>query len=496
MTDTPTTSVAREIIRIDPKSVSVGSRPASAWLTGLVFWLVISVVLPIAASGGFIDTLFMPAGFLCYVTIQFSAIRISQLLIAGRPRYMAINFWIFVYLFFGVSAFAQVDRNQYGRHESYVGGQYTPKVLFTAQLIVLVGCFMYEVGAYLARRRPAKALMTTPRQSSISVPALKIVSAIANFAGLIYATRAGSSLIGTRDSLENFDANAVNNIVRVLLFVSAFLVIYAVRRGRILEWRSLSLSTKVNFLLCITLCVVVNNPTTTQRSVVAAVLGALVVAAVRVNSARFVRLLIIGLISSTIVIYPLLSTYFRRATPVENATRQVDSSVVGQLGEADSNFGMFTQVADGVEYVNANGHSFGRFLLSSTLVFVPRSIWTSKAFDVGDTVHDKLGYPSRFNYSSPLWMESYIEGGFIWLALVFLALGALSMLLDIHYLTFAQGRLAIITPVLAFYQNYILRGSLLAAMPMLYVILFVMWFVTRRPSTREVTELAVAESTR
>lgn len=495
MTDTPTTSVAREIIRIDPKSVSVGSRPTSAWLTGLVFWLVISVVLPIAASGGFIDTLFMPTGFLCYVTIQFSAIRISQLLIAGRPRYMAINFWIFVYLFFGVSAFAQVDRNQYGRHESYVGGQYTPKVLFTAQLIVLVGCFMYEVGAYLARRRPAKALMTTPRQSSISVPALKIVSAIANFAGLIYATRAGSSLIGTRDSLENFDANAVNNIVRVLLFVSAFLVIYAVRRGRILEWRSLSLSTKVNFLLCITLCIVVNNPTTTQRSVVAAVLGALVVAAVRVNSARFVRLHIIGLISSTIVIYPLLSTYFRRATPVENATRQVDSSVVGQLGEADSNFGMFTQVADGVEYVNANGHSFGKFLLSSTLVFVPRSIWTSKAFDVGDTVHDKLGYPSRFNYSSPLWMESYIEGGFIWLALVFLALGALSMLLDLHYLTFAQGRLAIITPVLAFYQNYILRGSLLAAMPMLYVILLVMWFVTRRPSTRQVPELAIAETT-
>jgi len=66
------------------------------------------------------------------------------------------------------------------------------------------------------------------------------------------------------------------------------------------------------------------------------------------------------------------------------------------------------------------------------------------------------------------------------------------MLLDLHYLTFAQGRLAIITPVLALYQNYILRGSLLAATPMLYMILTVLWIVTRRSSIRQVPDLAVA----
>ena len=58
--------------------------------------------------------------------------------------------------------------------------------------------------------------------------------------------------------------------------------------------------------------------------------------------------------------------------------------------------------------------------------YVPRSIWTSKPDDTGDTIHDAVGYPIRMNQSSPLWVELYVVGGF---AIVFAGMtlyGALS----------------------------------------------------------------------
>jgi hypothetical protein len=66
------------------------------------------------------------------------------------------------------------------------------------------------------------------------------------------------------------------------------------------------------------------------------------------------------------------------------------------------------------------------------------------------------------------------------------------MLLDLHYLRFSVGRLAIITPAIAFYQGFLLRGSLMAALPLFYVMLTVLLLVVRRPRVIQVPESELA----
>ncbi len=492
MTDSVAVKTPSRLIELNAKTIQVGAQPAGVWLLGLAFWFATSVVLPVLGSKDFLETVSTTAGFLCFVTLQFSAIRLTTLLLAGHARYMAINFWVFVYLFFGISALVQVDYGIFPRHQDYVGGGYAPRDLATAQIIVLVGCIAYELGSYLVRQRTTKRFFMAPRQISISLPALHAFALISCVAGALYIARAGTSIIGARDSIQNFDSAAVNYVTRMLLFATAFLICYAYRRGQILQWRSLSRISQGLFILCVALCLLLNNPSTTQRGVVSAVFGGLAVASVRVDSKRIVRLLIIGLIGATILVYPLLNETFRRSDRAANQVSVVEPGVFGALRSSDTDFGMYTQIADGIEYVRVDGYSNGSFLASSLLVFIPRSIWTSKSFDVGDTVHDRLGYDSRYNYSSPLWMESFVEGGYIWLSIVLLALGAFSMLLDLHYLKFPVGRLAIITPAIAFYQGYLLRGSLMASLPMLYVMVVVFLLIVRRPRVIQVPESELA----
>jgi|GEM_PF-1522998 len=496
MTDSVAVKAPSRLIELDAKTIQIGAQPAGVWLLGFGFWFAIAILLPFLGSKYFLETLLSPAGFLCFVTIQLSALRLTMLLLAGQARYMAINFWVFVYLFFGISAMVQVDNGVFPRHQAYVGGGYAPRDLTTAQIIVLVGCIAYELGSYMVRQRTTKRFFVAPRQISISLPALHAFALISCIAGVLYIAKSGASIIGSRDSVQNFDSAAANYLTRMLLFATAFLICYAYRRGQILKWRSLSRISQGLFILCVALCLLLNNPTTTQRGVVSAVFGGLAVASVRVDSKRLVRLLIIGLIGATILVYPLLNQTFRRSDPTANQVDVVEPGIFGALRSSDTDFGMYTQIADGIEYVRVDGYSNGSFLASSLLVFIPRSIWTSKSFDVGDTVHDRLGYNSRYNYSSPLWMESFVEGGYIWLSIVLLALGAISMLLDLHYLKFPVGRLAILTPAIAFYQGYLLRGSLMSSLPMLYVMLTVLLLIVRRPRVIQVPETELATTAR
>ena len=470
-------------IDFNPRNLRVGAQPISVWFLGFTFWFATSIALPFIGADNFLDTLFSTSGFLAYFTIQFSIIRLTMLMIAGKPRYMAINFWVFVYIFFGIASFLQLDSGNFLRHQLYRGGDYATSVLTLAQFIVVVGCVSYELGAYFLRHRPPRRMLTAPPSATVSLSDLNAVTLIAVIAGVIYIGRAGASIVGTRDSINSFEANSVNNLIRMVLFGAAFLILATFHRARIHDWRALSGISQALFIVCVAECLIVNNPSTTQRATVGAVIGGLAAAYVSSDSKRFIRLMIIALIAGTVIVYPALNT-FRRADPT-NEISVTPTGFLGDLKLADENFNMFAQVGDGIEYVDEFGHDYGKFFLASSLVFVPRSIWTSKALDAGDTTHDALGYPSRYNYSSPLWMESYVEGGFPVLIAVFLALGAISFLLDLHFVQVGFGRLALMAPAIAFYLPYVLRGSTLAASAPLYALLGTLLLVLR--STRSHT---------
>ncbi len=469
-----------QVFELNARTLRVGSQPLSIWLLALGSWAMLGLLLPYIGVDDFAGVFSRPAGILAFITIQWSTVRICRFVLDGRGRLMAINFWVFVYFFFGLTAFIQVEAGDFNRRLEAIGQNYPQWELTRAQIIVLVGCFCYEIGGLLIRQRQPRRFRTDPGSRTISLSALHILSVIVLIGELAFVVKSGTSIIGTRQSLGRFGSGSIITAIRMTSLSCAYLITYAFRRGRILRWKALQPPSKLLFITVVGLCLLVNNPTTTPRSAVAVAYGALAIAYFNSDSKRFIRTLTLGFIFSLILVYPLLNT-FRDAGGVTPISRSASSGALSYLRETGTDFGMYTQVADGIEYVNAYGYDFGRFQLSSALVFVPRSIWSGKSYDVGDTIHDKLGYFTRFNYSSPLWQESYVEGGFIWVVAVFLLFGALSQLLDLMYLQFPTGMLGIMTPVLAFFQPYLLRGSSLAAMPLLYALVIPMLFVLRRP---------------
>jgi hypothetical protein len=104
--------------------------------------------------------------------------------------------------------------------------------------------------------------------------------------------------------------------------------------------------------------------------------------------------------------------------------------------------------------------------------------------DTGDMMHDALGYPTRLNQSSPLWTEFYVDGGFPLVVLGFLALGLITARLQRRFEHADPFSLsAALVPLLAGYQLYVLRGSLLAVTPRLTVLLVLVYAVTGRVRT-------------
>jgi hypothetical protein len=158
---------------------------------------------------------------------------------------------------------------------------------------------------------------------------------------------------------------------------------------------------------------------------------------------------------------------------------------------------MFAQVHTAVEYVDRDGHRFGRQLLGSALFLVPRTLWTGKPVDTGDLMHDAVGYPTRLNQSSPLWTEFYVDGGFLLVILGFLGYGWISARLqrrlDEQH-PFSLG--AVLVPILAGYQLYVLRGSLLGATPRLAVLLGLVFLTTSTVGARTAVPSRPGSATR
>jgi hypothetical protein len=129
---------------------------------------------------------------------------------------------------------------------------------------------------------------------------------------------------------------------------------------------------------------------------------------------------------------------------------------------------MYSQVMNGLLYVNDHGHTDGRQLSGVVLFFVPRAVWTGKPQDTGDTVHDALGYPDRLNQSSPLWVELFVDGGYPLVAVGFVGYGYVLTSLERRRLAESVSLLtatSCLVPLIASYQLFILRGSLLGATP-------------------------------
>lgn len=458
------------LARIGRENGKIGFQPLGVWIAALILWPSLNLLLPYLLIQRDLGVFSRFSAILAQATILLAGTQLVRLFLAGRERYTAICTWIFVYMFFGLAAIGQIRSQDFLRHQLYVGGNYSERDLVLAQAIILVGCISFLAGGFLVNLRQTRKVPIRLQTNKISMQSLKIMCLIALTFATAIGIRAGSTLIGSRQSIQTLP-DALNTGFRAFIFAVSFVIIWRFRKSGVRDWRTFHLGWRVLFALCVLSCVLINNPTSSSRYMFGATVCGLGVAWLPHSSKRVVRGVIVSYLLAMILIFPVLNLYFRYETPQSSESTARQSSILYPLQRGDGDFSMYPQVADGVEYVRANGHSFGRFYLSSVFVFVPRSVWKSKSYDVGDTIHDKLGYPTRLNLSSPIWMETYVEGG--WMLLVFglFGLGAICTLIDLYIVGFPQSRTAMTGTILAFYLPFLLRGSSLSAMPAFYVLL-------------------------
>jgi hypothetical protein len=214
------------------------------------------------------------------------------------------------------------------------------------------------------------------------------------------------------------------------------------------------------------------NPIANSRFVALATLGSLALAVLWPRSRAAGRLVVLIFSFVALLLYPLIRLI---STSEENRT---DMNVMSDpwLALASADFDGFQQVINMFEFVQDHGYSFGHYVLSALLVFVPRSIWPGKATPASIDVAANHGY-SFTNLSLPPHAEIYMEAGLLGMLVVFFIVGRVWAWLDSRWSTNILWQPTV--AFLALAQVGIIRGPLGSQMPVMMLTLLVLLAATR-----------------
>jgi hypothetical protein len=183
-----------------------------------------------------------------------------------------------------------------------------------------------------------------------------------------------------------------------------------------------------------------------------------------------------GFLAGMFVIFPLADAFRFSGKAELKATNPIQALL-------SNDFDSFAQIMNGYLVGAREGIVPGRQLFGVLFFWVPRTMWSHKPVDTAQYIADGRGYGFT-NLSSPLWIEFYLNGGWVLLAVGMFALGfglhrwdtRLDTQFDVYRM---PGLLGCILP---FFLMIVLRGPLLQAATYLGFIVVFATFVQRRKS--------------
>ncbi len=235
--------------------------------------------------------------------------------------------------------------------------------------------------------------------------------------------------------------------------------------------------SRVILALLVVVALVLNSPISNPRFWTGTVLTALIFAVPSVQKKpSAMRLVIVGALLLSIVLFPY-AAYFRWSSGFKSPPGIV------QTFETKGDYDSFEMITAGVQYTFDKGLRYGDQALGDLLFFVPRSVWPSKAEDTGTFIghHFELAYT---NLSAPLWIETYIDFGYIGVIAIFFLYGLLMRRCDDQFVRGDSPFAQFLIPLLAGYTGILLRGPLLQAMARLACILAISWLISKRGAKR------------
>ncbi|MFJ8588903.1 hypothetical protein ACIRD2_30200 [Streptomyces sp. NPDC093595] len=408
---------------------------------------------------------------------------LTRVLTADSVRLVALGFWLFTYAWLGLAPLAMLATDTYPL--GYRTGESTA---FAAAALTEVGVTAYSVGAALAARRDRGGPvvlegMLSRRLAALPVLLLCVLSLV--IAVLVIPGQAGGleAFFTSRQALRQSGAASDSAhalrvwVVAVPAFWALVALVHLPRMAdgdRLLRWARWMLLPTL-----LALNVIVNNPISRPRFWSGTVLLVLLFAWRRFSSPRAFRIAAAALVVMVLFVFPY-SDYFRyderEAVQLLSLTEQFSTTM---------DYDAFQQMQTGIDYVKENGF-LPSAALGPVLFMVPRSMWPDKPQTTGIELAQYAGYDFH-NLSAPLWIESYLWGGAPCVVAVFCLLGMAGRRMDDirEALAGRQDTLAVLlVPAFAFYQMILLRGSLMAIVGPLLLLLAVPLLITSRAGAR------------
>ncbi|MFI5523733.1 hypothetical protein [Streptomyces platensis] len=473
-----------------------GRRPGTAvpvrGIAALCCWaLLLVVLLPVLILQS-LDARFGAALALQCVVVVHTGAALARVLTDVRARLIALGFWLFSYVWLGLAPLAMLATDAYPR-----GFMVDAKTAFLTTAVVEAGLLAYSAGSAVASWRSSRtSVLLEPvlaRRLSPGRVLLLCGLALLLAVALIPGQGGLSAFFLSRQAANEAAAQAApaasadRAMAAWALSVPAFWALVGLvhvprftagdRTLRGLRWLLLPLLIAVN--------VVVNNPISQPRFWAGTVLLALAFSASWLRGPRAFRVGAAAVAAVVLVVFPY-SDYFRydKREPVHVVS-------LAEQFTSNGDYDAFQQIETGVDYVHTHGFT-PTAALGPPLFFVPRAVWPGKPDDAGILLARHAGYTFE-NLSAPLWIETYMWAGFPSVIAVFGLIGAVGRRIDDlrHRLHRRPGTLAaLLVPAFGFYQLVLLRGSLMAIVGPLALLVCIPLLITRKPGRRIVPPAA------
>ncbi|MGH3556135.1 MAG: hypothetical protein ACRDTK_01185 [Mycobacterium sp.] len=421
------------------------------------------------------------------------AARLAWLIGNGERRLFELMFWGYSYAFLCLAPLAQLRENHWPNTVPRVDVTCTT----AAALMVIVGCCAFLAGAGLdnvtsVRRcdHPAKRTHDTAKQRfTVNYRRTMLLCVFAIVTDTYYISQVGWLLfLKSRYEVSETERavwphDNLGVIMRACSYMALLVAFVALmhfrKEAKSARMGGENISTTVMrssmALLVIVGILLANsmNPISNARYLSGtAILAAATVFGLFATRRRF-RITACGFLAGMLVIFPLADAF-----RVSRQAELKSTSPIQSLLSAD--YDSFAELMNGYLVAARDGIVPGKQFSGVLLFWLPRSLWTHKPVDTGIYIANVRGY-SFTNLSAPLWIEFYLNGGWVLLAVAMLALGFGLHRWDTRLnAQFDLGRIpGVLGCILPFYLMILLRGSLLQATSFLFFILAFSTFVQR-----------------
>lgn len=429
--------------------------------------------------------------------VVIAAARLAWLVGKGERRLFEMIFWVYTYAFMGLAPLAQIRQD----HWPITVPRVDNTLIGIATLMVLLGLGAFLAGAGLdhatslrrgkrASKRAGDANGVGGQPFTINYQRTVLLAVFAILIALYYLSNVGwfQFLLGRAEARVAYDAvwpiGSPGVVVLPCTFMALLVAFIALVRCRqeakaaILRGATILPSerrgnTVLMVVVGLLLADVMNPISTARYHTGTAIFGAATAFGLFATNRRF-RVFTCSLIAAMLAIFPFTDAFRTTLKASFKAANPVDSLM---SGDYDS----FAQLMNGYLVGTREGIAVGKQFSGVLLFWLRRAWWEDKPVDTGVHIANVRGYGFT-NLSAPLWIELYLNGGWVLLVVGMFALGY-----GLHrWDTRLEAQIRIVRIpgpigcILPFYMLILLRGSLLQAAAFLFFILTFSFFVAQR----------------